>query len=424
MLPFCFLVTFIEPLHCQWVKTVGFTNGVYLSIISFNDKMFACIDTANNIPRPSRIFISSDNGDSWVSSHEGLDSTFLSWRLFRSDSAVYAISAGGLYKTKEPGTPWEKLSRGSLDGVALGSLLLIGAELYVGTDGCRIFRSSDGGRTWNQLTQFYTDGYTDGYVSNIQNIGDTLFAYISMAPHTHSNYTIRRSFNKGNSWVIVYESPDLNAPNIIYGSIYVDDPFNNGIFVSGDLGVTWRKYASRDQLVLWPIYIVNNNVFAGARIQVSAIKYYYTILLSTNQGANWIDIGTGFDSTAGPCSIVADKDYIYVGTDKGLWRRLLRQMVSVENYVTDLPSKATLKINYPNPIREKSSISYFLPEKMRVTIYLYDEYGRIAEKIVEGEMEAGSHLAQIDASRLRSGIYFYTLESGKERITRHCCIVK
>ncbi|UCC78300.1 MAG: T9SS type A sorting domain-containing protein [Candidatus Zixiibacteriota bacterium] len=78
----------------------------------------------------------------------------------------------------------------------------------------------------------------------------------------------------------------------------------------------------------------------------------------------------------------------------------------------NLPHRAFLRPNYPNPFNSQTTIEYGLPEAGRVRIDIYDLLGRKVETLVDEERQAGRHQVIWDASRYSSGIYFYRIEAG------------
>ncbi|MBN2425082.1 MAG: T9SS type A sorting domain-containing protein [Calditrichaceae bacterium] len=77
------------------------------------------------------------------------------------------------------------------------------------------------------------------------------------------------------------------------------------------------------------------------------------------------------------------------------------------------PAKADngyiLKQNYPNPFNPGTTIRYFLPEKSKVTLEVFDITGRKVKILTDTEASVGEHTINFDGSDLSSGIYFYRL---------------
>ncbi len=77
-------------------------------------------------------------------------------------------------------------------------------------------------------------------------------------------------------------------------------------------------------------------------------------------------------------------------------------------------SEYALHQNYPNPFNPITNIVYDLVEENHVLLTVYDVMGREVARIVDGTVSAGRHTAFFDASRLSSGVYFYTVKIGDD----------
>jgi len=92
--------------------------------------------------------------------------------------------------------------------------------------------------------------------------------------------------------------------------------------------------------------------------------------------------------------------------------------------VTILPNQFALYQNYPNPFNPSTTISYDLPANDFVTLKIYDVLGNEITTLINEEQPAGYHKINFDASALSSGMYFYTLQSGKIILTNKMILIK
>lgn len=91
---------------------------------------------------------------------------------------------------------------------------------------------------------------------------------------------------------------------------------------------------------------------------------------------------------------------------------------SVRFRKTEFPSQFQLHQNYPNPFNPFTVIEYNLDRPARVRLAIVDCTGRLVRELVNTHQAAGLYRAQFDASGLSSGLYFYVLESGGQKITK------
>lgn len=76
-----------------------------------------------------------------------------------------------------------------------------------------------------------------------------------------------------------------------------------------------------------------------------------------------------------------------------------------------MPTEFTLSQNYPNPFNPETSIPFALPTRANVKLAVFDLLGREVATLVNGNMEAGSHIVNWNANELSSGVYFYRLDA-------------
>ncbi|HLP16566.1 MAG TPA: T9SS type A sorting domain-containing protein [Bacteroidota bacterium] len=77
-----------------------------------------------------------------------------------------------------------------------------------------------------------------------------------------------------------------------------------------------------------------------------------------------------------------------------------------------LPVKYALDQNYPNPFNPSTKIQFALPVQSDVTLTVFNIVGQQVATLINGHMNAGVHVAEFDASKLSSGVYFYRISAG------------
>jgi len=88
-------------------------------------------------------------------------------------------------------------------------------------------------------------------------------------------------------------------------------------------------------------------------------------------------------------------------------------LVSVDPVASsEIPQAFDLLQNYPNPFNPVTVIKYQLPQSAYTSIKLFDQLGREARVLYEGEHQAGYYQLSIDGRNLASGIYFCKLSAG------------
>lgn len=62
-----------------------------------------------------------------------------------------------------------------------------------------------------------------------------------------------------------------------------------------------------------------------------------------------------------------------------------------------------------NPIQTGDFVTFDLPTDGNASMLIYDMSGRVAAKLIDETMQAGSHSVQFEGSNLSEGTYFITL---------------
>jgi len=89
--------------------------------------------------------------------------------------------------------------------------------------------------------------------------------------------------------------------------------------------------------------------------------------------------------------------------------------VSTDVEIT-IPNGVSLEQNYPNPFNPSTVFEYILPTQSTVQITIYDLYGRMVQKLVNGERNSGRHLVYWNGEDengfpVSTGVYFYRIKT-------------
>ena len=109
------------------------------------------------------------------------------------------------------------------------------------------------------------------------------------------------------------------------------------------------------------------------------------------------------------------------------------------------PSEFYLGQNYPNPFKDKTTIKYCIPHKIKVKITVYNSAGEMIQKLLDEEKKAGTYEIEfstkdalpagsqgsayggypISRNRyLEAGIYFYQLKAGNYLFEKEMKVIK
>jgi len=194
------------------------------------------------------------------------------------------------------------------------------------------------------------------------------------------------------------------------------------------------------ELTSFTAIVVNNNVQLTWQTATEVNNYGFNIerCVKLNAGSeNWIKVGfvQGHGNSNSP------KNYSF--TDKSLksgnYSYRLNQIdtdgkfeysdvveVTLNN---ETPDKYELSQNFPNPFNPSTTISYSIPknvksEMSKVKLIVYDILGNEVATLVNELKNAGFYEVSFDGSKLSSGTYFYTLQSGNFTETKKLLLLK
>lgn len=86
--------------------------------------------------------------------------------------------------------------------------------------------------------------------------------------------------------------------------------------------------------------------------------------------------------------------------------------VDVASEFSGVPTEYMMSQNYPNPFNPSTTIKFQLPKAGNVKVQVYNTIGQLVTELVNEELDAGYHSVVFDASRIASGVYFYTIKAG------------
>jgi len=75
------------------------------------------------------------------------------------------------------------------------------------------------------------------------------------------------------------------------------------------------------------------------------------------------------------------------------------------------PAEFALDQNYPNPFNPSTKIAFRLAVDSKVSLKIFDVLGQEIASLVNGNLVAGGHSVDFDASSLNSGVYLYRIEA-------------
>jgi hypothetical protein len=117
-------------------------------------------------------------------------------------------------------------------------------------------------------------------------------------------------------------------------------------------------------------------------------------------------------------------DFTSWSEDSPLWIIECSVATDVSESPTGIPQNFQLLQNYPNPFNPSTTIRYGMPARAHATLAVFNSLGQRVAELVNGEVDAGYHEVQFNASGLPSGVYFGRLEAAGGVQTQKLMLVR
>jgi hypothetical protein len=111
-------------------------------------------------------------------------------------------------------------------------------------------------------------------------------------------------------------------------------------------------------------------------------------------------------------------DHILAGNETKI------NITAVKNENSNLPASFSLLQNYPNPFNPSTIISYSVPKQSQISLKVFNVLGQEVATLVNSNQKAGTYNISFNASKLSSGIYFYSLKGDGFTMTKKMMLVK
>jgi hypothetical protein len=210
----------------------------------------------------------------------------------------------------------------------------------------------------------------------------------------------------GNLYV-TYSSP-IEETYHVYNANYRDVL----ISYSTDGGKTWmgpqNLTQERSREVSFPCISKINNNFIHLVFQMDELP-----------GTNLQNNGNTGLHPVGVNSIM----YAAIPTSDILNNVIGRNLLS-DNKVNKTPQVFVVNQNYPNPFDKQTSVLIYLRADSDVEVTVKNALGQTVNAFAVNNLMAGNHEIVIDGSSLSEGIYYYTIETGANSVTRKMQVTK
>ncbi len=329
-------------------------------------------------------------------------------QMLDANTGYVCGSLGSLYRTTNGGNNWDSVAvEGSTNSANFKKVDFINANtgwlftLFTSTitDSATVFKTTNAGVNWTKQYVPASSGSNRG-VYGADMIDANTGWLVSYQPRPW------RTTNGGNTWTLDSISDGFG------GFMYDIKMFSatNGI-IAGSSGRVYKLNSSN----VWDTVSVpsRNFTFYGLDFVSPSAGYVFgssgVCYATTNSGTTWTNVNTQ-GSTMYNGYITPDFKAFCVGASGQIFKNPNVLTSLAGNTEPLIPTKFTLEQNYPNPFNPTTTIKFGLPKDGLVTLKVYDVAGREVMRLIDNEsMKAGYQTHFFNASRLASGVYFYSL---------------
>ena len=409
-----------ESWEFTWIK-----DNIIGYFSSRNDTLY-CTTSSNYMNTASQgVLYSIDKGKNWLS-NSVLRNLADARAFFFNDSLMFVGTVdNGIYRSSDGGKNWLQTGYITQPISALTSMngnLVVGVEISSNNSPrdvvYRIYTSTKDRSSWilNDFTIANIYASKNVWVSSLLVNDKTIFANVVS---TNGLGVLRTSKNVGITWDIRKSYGIMfKRPHLQQDTLFAYD--KSASFFSTDNGESWdtlsRKLTLYDNYVIAKagkyfsldksLYVSNNQGVTLSELKIDESEEYYCLyehegtiyvstdkgIYSTQDGIHWQNYGL---STMKASSLVVVDNYLYAGTDYGLYKREL-----LPSSIEEISFDSSIQL-YPNPAQE------FLYIKANTPYDTVSVYSILGDKV----MDIVTSKDVIDISSLESGYYQVIVQS-------------
>lgn len=290
---------------------------------------------------------------------------------------------------------------------------------FLGPDNSVMLRSTNFGLNWNNWSSTTFRSPCDLVVL----YDSSNYMYVGDGTTGSGSGEFFKSTNGGLNWTSIHTVSGSEIPMISVTNLDLDLAFHTA-WSSGGVWRTGNKWNSFVQVATtgsaWGTDIAKDDPTA-----VSFVVYGSTAYLSTNGGDNFVSSNIGSSPNAGV--LYYDKGNLFSQQGGGVYKlKVLYSVITGNSQISnELPNSFRLSQNYPNPFNPSTTIEYEISSASLVQLKVFDILGNEIQTLVNNYLAPGKYSSNFDASKLSSGVYFYTLVSSGQKIdTKKMILIK
>lgn len=375
------------------------------------------------------VFSTTSDGMPWFS--KGPENHAV-YDVIETDQSILAATVDGIYRSTDKGNSWELVTNSPICsgvGATQGHQVFAknGTSIFIHTWAQGVFRSNDDGRTWQLLTvgtHSVFSGDLGGWATSIYTFAGKLFI---SAPA--DKIGVYYSSDNGDSWTPAQSSDSSGAGNLLFFSADHDTLYAGGfmgLYRSTDSGINWvprylDESTTEGQMVGLGIF---RDLITYGQNLIAAVDFH-SLQLSRDGGKTWAEFNEGLIPDWTFADLAVKPPYVWAMTSfaGNAYRRPLSELVTNSPDLNVSGDKKLLGQNYPNPVRNTTKIKYTVQNAGKVSLIIFDVYGKEVATLVNKTQAAGNFETEFNLQHLKNGTYFYRLNTENYTETKKLLVI-
>ncbi|MBK7173641.1 MAG: T9SS type A sorting domain-containing protein [Bacteroidales bacterium] len=352
-------------------------------------------------------FRSDDNGQTWQSKSNGMQSGFFRALTLGNDSSLFVSSSLGVYRSIDLGEHWQLMYDASMDlehnSIEFGydSVLLLGG----GRDKA-ILRSVDGGVTWENVLNLYNPLYYEYITDFIFGPNQVIYACSRFTYNwSNNNPKVYYSTDNGNTWSVFFD------PYTECGFETIEFDNLGRLLIGGwggiyryDFSTTIWEHISLNTIVSDIFTVSDGRIFlacdpsaGGWGGVLQSVDSGNTYSLPLNSGLNSLNAQMFACDYIGRLLLIS-WNFIYYSND------------TIFTPVPDLTEENICSVTcYPNPFKDYIIFQSNINDNTNIEIFKTD--GKLIQNFVLGPY----HEQKLPTEKFLTGLYIVSIEVESNR---------
>jgi photosystem II stability/assembly factor-like uncharacterized protein len=356
---------------------------------NMNGRVFAVGSVA-----PTPVMFSSNGGTTW-STNPGLTIpvTLYGIKMLNSNTGYVSGASNRIFKTTNGGASWDSVSTAIGTSTTLYCPDFINENTgWVSGSSGRIFKTTNAGANWSLLTTGVTN---------------TLYRIDMVDANTGwfigSSGAVRKTTDGGTTWTAQTSnySSTINWIQMINANTGYLAALSGNIRKTTNGGTNWDTVQTPVTNSLYSLSFVDANTgFVSGSAGLS--------MRTTTGGSSWEIFNTAGATMNG--IYARHRDSAWVCGSSGGILKFVQGLVGTITWSSEVPLQYSLSQNYPNPFNPSTTIRFAIPKTSKVSLKIYDISGREVDVLFNNiELNAGTVTYNFVGTNLASGVYFYSL---------------